>query len=151
MLDHTDKKLLQLLQKDAKKTVKELADAIGLTQTPVYERVKKLENEGFINSYKAVIDREKAGLGLLVFCNVSLHKHQSKIIAEFEKDILNFPEVIECYHVTGMYDYLLKIVVRDMGSYQRFVTKKLASLDTIRKVQSSFVMTEVKNSAVLPI
>lgn len=151
MLDSIDKKILRLLQKDGKKTVKELADAIGLTQTPVYERIKKLENEGFIDSYKAVINREKVGLGLLVFCNVSLHKHQSKIIAEFENDILRFTEVIECYHVTGMYDYLLKIVVRDMESYQQFVTKKLASLETIRKVQSSFVMTEVKDSAVLPI
>ncbi|PID71127.1 MAG: AsnC family transcriptional regulator [Flavobacteriales bacterium] len=150
-MDKIDKKILRLLQIDSKKTIKELAEIIGLTQTPVYERIKKLENEGLIKSYKAVVDREKTGLSLLVFCNVSLHKHQSKIIAQFESDILNFPEVIECYHVTGMYDYLLKIVIKDMAGYQEFVTKKLASLDTIRKVQSSFVMTEVKESAVLPV
>jgi DNA-binding Lrp family transcriptional regulator len=151
MIDETDKSILRLLQKNSKYTIKELASKLNLTPTPVFERIKRLEKDGFIVSYKAVIDRKKVGLSLLVFCNISLNQHEASFISKFEEDIQQFTEVIECYHIGGMFDYLLKVVVQDMDAYQYFVAKKLASVDNIRQVQSAFVMTEVKSTSSLPI
>jgi len=151
MIDETDKSILRLLQHNSKHTIKELASKLDLTPTPVFERIKRLEKENYITSYKAVVDRKKIGLSLLVFCNVSLNLHEASFISKFEKDIQQFTEVIECYHIGGLFDYLLKVVVQDMDAYQHFVAKKLASVDNIRKVQSAFVMTEVKSTASLPI
>ncbi len=151
MIGETDKSILRLLQKNSKYTIKELASKLNLTSTPVFERIKRLEKDGFIVSYKAVVDRKKVGLSLLVFCNVSLNQHEAEFISKFEKDIQHFTEVIECFHIGGMFDYLLKVVVQDMDAYQYFVAKKLATVNNIRQVQSSFVMTEVKSTASLPI
>lgn len=151
MLDNTDKSLLVLLQKNAKYTIKELAAKLNLTATPIFERIKRLENEGYIQNYKAVLNRKKIGLSLITFCNVSLKNHETTMIAKFEKDIYKFSEVIECYHIAGMYDYLIKVMVKDMDEYQEFVAKKLASLENLGQVQSSFVMTEVKTNASLPV
>ncbi|AXT54865.1 Lrp/AsnC family transcriptional regulator [Aquimarina sp. MMG015] len=150
-MDKTDRSILNLLQKDGKITIKEIAERLNLTTTPIFERVKKLEREGFIKSYKAILDRKKAGLQLMVFCNVTLNLHQTDYLKKFEKDIQQFPEVVECYHVAGMFDYLIKIYAEDMESYQYFLSNKLASLENISKVQSSFVMTEVKDFSFLPI
>ncbi|WP_299189091.1 Lrp/AsnC family transcriptional regulator [uncultured Aquimarina sp.] len=150
-MDKTDRSILNLLQKDGKITIKEVAERLNLTTTPIFERVKKLEREGYIKSYKAILDRKKAGLQLMVFCNVTLNLHQTDYLKKFEKDIQQFPEVVECYHVAGMFDYLIKIYAEDMESYQHFLSNKLASLENISKVQSSFVMTEVKDFSFLPI
>ncbi|WP_299440721.1 Lrp/AsnC family transcriptional regulator [uncultured Aquimarina sp.] len=150
-MDKTDRSILNLLQKDGKITIKEIAERLSLTTTPIFERVKKLEREGYIKSYKAILDRKKAGLQLMVFCNVTLNLHQTDYLKKFEKDIQQFPEVVECYHVAGMFDYLIKIYAEDMESYQNFLSNKLASLENISKVQSSFVMTEVKDFSFLPI
>lgn len=143
-MDKIDFQILEHLQRDAKMTIKELAAKIHLSTTPVFERIKRMEADGVIKSYTAVLDRVKIGKTLLVFCNVSLNQHQASYIEQFEKDILQFNEVLECYHVGGMYDYLMKIAIGNMDEYQHFVTHKLASLDNIGKVQSSFVMTSVK-------
>ncbi len=151
MLDTIDKSILDELQKDGKITIKEIAGKLKLTTTPIFERIKRLENEGYIKEYKAILDRHKIGLPLLVFCNISLNQHQTEFLEKFEKDIQLFPEVVACYHIAGMYDYLIKVVIPDMASYQHFVSKKLASLENIGKVQSSFVMTEVKNSKEFPV
>ncbi|AXT50045.1 Lrp/AsnC family transcriptional regulator [Aquimarina sp. BL5] len=150
-MDKIDRSILNLLQKDGKITIKEIAERLSLTTTPIFERVKKLEREGYIKSYKAILDRKKAGLQLMVFCNVTLNLHQTDYLKKFEKDIQQFPEVVECYHVAGMFDYLIKIYAEDMESYQHFLSNKLASLENISKVQSSFVMTEVKDFSFLPI
>ncbi|MDH7445912.1 Lrp/AsnC family transcriptional regulator [Aquimarina sp. 2201CG14-23] len=150
-MDKTDRSILNLLQKDGKITIKEIAERLNLTTTPIFERVKKLEREGYIKSYKAILDRKKAGLELMVFCNVTLNLHQTDYLKKFEKDIQQFSEVAECYHVAGMFDYLIKIYAEDMESYQHFLSNKLASLENISKVQSSFVMTEVKDFSFLPI
>ncbi|KAA1246124.1 Lrp/AsnC family transcriptional regulator [Aquimarina sp. RZ0] len=150
-MDKTDRSILNLLQKDGKITIKEIAERLNLTTTPIFERVKKLEREGIIKSYKAIVDRKKAGLQLMAFCNVTLNLHQTDYLKKFEKDIQQFPEVTECYHVAGMFDYLVKIYAEDMEHYQYFLSNKLASLDNISKVQSSFVMTEVKDFSFLPI
>ncbi len=151
MIDTIDRSILRMLQQHSKMTIKEIAGKLNLTASPVFERIKRLEKEKYITSYRAVIDRKKIGLSLLVFCNISLIQHEANSIKKFEKDIQQFPEVIECYHIGGMSDYLIKVVVKDMDTYQHFVAKKLASVDNIRQVQSSFVMTEVKSTADLPI
>ena len=150
-MDTIDKSILLLLQKNGKITIKEIAERLNLTTTPIFERVKKLEKEGYIKSYKAILDRKKVGLQLMAFCNITLNQHQKDFIKKFEKDILQFPEVVECYHVAGMFDYLIKIYVEDMEQYQDFLSNKLASLENISKVKSSFVMTEVKDFSYLPI
>lgn len=144
MPDNTDLAILKLLHHDAKMTIKELSQQLNLSQTPVYERIKKLETEGYLKSYTAVLDTKKLGFTLVAYCNISLITHQRALLEKFESDIQQITEVIECYHIAGMYDYLLKVVVRDMDEYQLFLTRKLASLENIAKVQSSFVMTEVK-------
>ena len=146
LLDPTDLRILDLLQKDAKFTNKEIASKLGMTITPVYERIKKLEENGYISKYVALVDREKLGYHLVAFCNVSLKEHSSKYLSVFEREIHSIDEVIECYHIAGLYDYLLKVLARDMGSYQNFIVNKLAKLDNIGNVQSSFIMTEIKYS-----
>jgi len=112
MLDSTDKEILKLLQSNGKYTIKEIASKLNLTSTPIFERIKRLENDGYIESYKAILNRKKIGLSLLAFCNISLKSHEANYISKFEKDILQFSEVIECYHVGGMFDYLIKVMVR---------------------------------------
>ena len=151
MIDDTDKSILRLLQHNSKLTIKEIASKLNLTPTPIFERIKRLEKEQYITSYRAVIDRKKIGLSLLVFCNISLKQHEATFISKFEKDIQQFREIIECYHIGGMSDYLIKVVAKDMDTYQYFVSKKLASIGNIGQVQSSFVMTEVKSTADFPV
>jgi Lrp/AsnC family transcriptional regulator, leucine-responsive regulatory protein len=145
ILDKTDIRLLELLQADARLTTKELADKLGKTVTPVYERKRRLENEGFITRYTAIVDKNKIGKSLVAFTNVQLRQHAQQILLNFEKAIIKFEEVMECYHMTGVYDYLLKVAVTDMAAYQDFIVNKLARLTDIGTVQSSFVMTEVKH------
>ena len=144
MPDPYDIAILQEVQKNAKITIKDLSEKINLSPTPTFERLKKLEKEGYITGYHAKLDIKKLGLSLMVMCNVSLKIHQKDFIEKFQEEIIRFDEVKECYHIAGMYDYLLKIVVKDMDAYQQFVSKKLASLDNIGNVQSSFVMIELK-------
>ena len=151
MLDSTDKEILKLLQSNGKYTIKEISSKLNLTSTPIFERIKRLENDGYIESYKAILNRKKIGLSLLAFCNISLKSHEASYISKFEKDILQFSEVIECYHVGGMFDYLIKVMVKDMDAYQSFVAKKLASIENLGQVQSAFVMTEVISKTNIPV
>ena len=145
-MDEIDKKILTELQFDCKQTIKELSDKMNLTPTPVYERIKKLEDNGYVKGYKAQIDRFSIGLSLMVFCNISLKEHQAKFLTQFEKDVQPLDEVLACYHLGGMYDYLLKICVKNMDEYQKFIANKLANIKNIANVQSSFVMKEIKES-----
>jgi len=145
MPDRYDIAILNEVQKNGKVTVKELSELISLSPTPVFERLKKLEKEGYITGYHARLDRKKLGLGLTVMCYVSLRQHQGELIEKFQSEIVSFDEVRDCYHIAGMYDYLLKVVVTDMEAYQQFISKKLASLDNVGTVQSSFVMSELKS------
>jgi DNA-binding Lrp family transcriptional regulator len=143
--DHIDARILDLLQTDARLTNKEIADKIGKTVTPVYERIKWLEEEGFIQRYVAVLDRNKIDKNQVAFTNVQLKEHSHPMLKAFEKDIVRFPEIMECYHMTGLFDYLLKIVVKDMNEYHGFIVNKLSKLPNIGTVQSSFMMTEIKH------
>ncbi len=143
-LDETDLKILRTLQRNAKMTTKELAAAVNLTPTPVFERQRRLERRGYIKKYVAVLDAEKLGLGLLVFCKVKLKQINHEIADAFTRRIAHMPEVTECYNTSGAYDYLLKVRARDMRQYQEFVLNKLGEMDDLSSVESSFVMSEVK-------
>lgn len=148
-LDKTDYSILELLQKDAKSTIKEIAAHLGMTTTPVYERIRRMEEEGFIKGYVALVDKEKLDYQILAFCHVSLQEHHRTILDYFESETKKLHEITECYHVAGNHDYLLKIVARDMLAYQEFVTNKLAALSHISQIQTVFVMSEVKCSTAL--
>jgi DNA-binding Lrp family transcriptional regulator len=145
-LDLTDKKILNLLQQNSKANIKAIALKIGLTQTPTYERIKRLEKAGVIKNYIAVLDKEKVGYSIEVFCQVTLLMHSKEMITRFENAINKIDEVMECFHVAGNYDYLLKIIVKDMNSYQAFLKNKLSVLDSVGNVQSTFVMSSTKDS-----
>jgi Lrp/AsnC family leucine-responsive transcriptional regulator len=148
-IDATDLRILNLLQEDAKFTNKEISTKLGLSITPVYERIKKLEERGYITAYRAIVDKYKLGYQLTAFCNVRLKEHTTVYLRQFENQVQELPEVMECYHIAGMYDYLLKVVIFDMRDYQHFISDKLASLPNIGHVQSAFVMSEIKHSTVL--
>ena len=143
-LDETDLQILKTLQRNAKLTTKELADAVHLTPTPVFERQKRLEKMGYIRKYVAVLDPEKLGQGLLVFCKVKLKQINHEIADSFVRRIQRIPEVTECYNTSGAYDYLLKVRARDMKQYQEFVLNKLGDIETVGSIESTFVMSEVK-------
>ena len=149
-LDPVDKQILALLQKDGKMTIKEIASALNMSNSPIFERIKKLESSGIIAGYSAKIDAKKLGFQLIAFCSVTLENHHKETIEQFVADVAELPEILECYHIAGLFDYLLKIVVVDMEDYQHFITQKLAILNNIARVQSSFVMTEIKNTELLP-
>ena len=145
-LDETDLQILKTLQKNAKLTTKELADAVHLTPTPVFERQKRLEKRGYIKKYVAILDPEKLNQGLLVFCNVKLKQINHEIADAFVRRIQRIPEVTECYNTSGSYDYLLKVRAQDMKQYQEFVLNKLGDIDTVGSIESTFVMSEVKQN-----
>lgn len=145
-LDDKDIQLLRLLQKNAKLTVKELAKEVNLSPSPVFERVKNLEQEGYIKRYSAVLDAEKLNRGFTVFCQIRLKIHDRSVGYDFVKEIMEIEEVAECYNISGDFDFLLKVQVRDMKHYQDFVFNKLGSVDSIGSTHSTFVMAEVKNN-----
>lgn len=149
MLDAKDKKLLILLQNDAKKTTKQLANELDLSVTAVFERIKKLEKQQIIKKYVALLNTEKIQKNFIILCHVKLIQHKKEYISQFEKEITQFPEVLECFHVAGDYDYILKIYVRDIEEYREFMVSKLTSLEHIASTQSSFMIKEVKNSTVI--
>lgn len=148
-LDNIDKKLLGLLQKDSKQTTKQLSLHLGLSVTAVYERVKKLEREGVITKYVALINKNKIDKSFLVFCQITLEKHTKESIFVFEREINKLEEVIECFHVSGDYDYILKIYVKDMDEYRDFMVNKLTALNHIGSTHSTFAIGKVKNSNII--
>ena len=145
-LDDTDLQILRTLQKNAKLTTKELADAVHLTPTPVFERQKRLEKRGYIKKYVAILDAEKLGKGLLVFVKVKLKQINHEIADAFVRRIKRMPEVTECYNTSGAYDYLLKVRAENMQQYQEFVLYKLGEIDQLSSIESTFVMSEVKQA-----
>lgn len=145
-LDDTDRQLLKLLGEDSKMTMKDLAARVNLSPSPVFERVKRLETQGYIKKYIALIDAEKLNYGLIVFCNIKLKHHDKSIGNEFVTDIMRISEVVECYNISGDFDFLLKVYAKDMKHYQDFVFNKLGSVKSIGSTHSTFVMCENKNS-----
>ncbi len=145
-MDAIDKKLLQLLQVDTKKTTKELSTKLNLSVTAVYERIKKLEREGIIDKYVAILNRNKINKGFVVFCHIKLIQHSKDFLTKFESEVVKLPEALECFHVSGDYDYILKVCVKDMEEYREFMVTKLTTLQHIGSTHSTFMIGEVKNT-----
>lgn len=145
-LDAIDLKILRMLQADARMTHKQLAAALDLTITPVFERVKKLERRGFIRGYVALLEPQKVGKGLIVFLTVRLSQHKSEVLQGLREEVIRLPEVMECYHIAGEEDYLLKVMVRDIAAYEQFLTNKLTKIAHISHVKSNFVMSVIKQT-----
>lgn len=143
-IDSLDQQIIHLLLSNSKLGTKEIAFKIGLSVTPTFERIKRLERKGIIKGYTAILDKKKIGKGLQVFCQVSLKSHNAEIIDGFEAEIIHLSEVSACYHIAGDFDYSLFIEVADMDEYQHFLKQKLANIPNIANVQTAFVMSTLK-------
>ncbi|WP_431121410.1 Lrp/AsnC family transcriptional regulator [Flagellimonas flava] len=150
-LDEIDKKLVQLLQEDSKKTTKQYADSLNLSKTAVYERIRRLERQGVVTGYVALVDKSKIQRNFTVLCHIRLAQHIKENVLRFEREVLKLQEVSECFHVSGDYDYILKIHVENMEKYREFMVTKLTAISNIGSTQSSFVINEVKHSTAIPI
>ena len=122
---------------------------MNLSVTAVYERIKKLEREGFINRYVALVNKEKVEKSFVAFCHIKLVQHSQDYVVKFEKNVTNLEEVLECYHISGDYDYLLKVLVKDMEAYREFMVKKLTTINHIGSTHSTFMINEVKHSTAI--
>jgi Lrp/AsnC family leucine-responsive transcriptional regulator len=151
ILDAIDKKLLNLLQADSKQTTKQLSIQLNLSVTAVYERIKKLENKGVIEKYVAIINKNKIEKSFLVFCHIILIQHSIEYVTTFEREVLKLEEVAECFHVSGEYDYILKIYVKNMDEYRGFMVTKLTAIKYIGSTHSTFAIEEVKNTTAINI
>jgi Lrp/AsnC family transcriptional regulator, leucine-responsive regulatory protein len=150
-LDNDDLRILQLLQNDGRLTNKEIADKIGKSVSPVYERIKRLQADGYIKKYAAILDNKMIDRALEAYTNVRLKEHSHAMMLEFERRVGNFSEVMECYHMTGEYDFLLKIAVHNMDAYYDFIINRLSRLANVGTVQSFFVLHESKKNTAYPI
>ncbi len=148
-LDSIDIDILRCLQENARLTTKELAARVNLTTTPVFERLKRLERGGYIKKYVAVLDAEKLNMGFVVFCSVKLKQMNREVAQAFISVIKDIPQVVECYNISGEYDYMLKIHSPNMKYYNEFIINVLGTIDAIGSILSSFVMDEIKNTHAL--
>jgi Lrp/AsnC family leucine-responsive transcriptional regulator len=149
--DRVDQNLIQLLQQDSKQTNKELSNKLSLSVTAVYERIKKLENQGVIKKYVALVNKEKVDKSFVAFCHVKLMQHSQEYVVKFEKEVAKLPEVLECYHVSGDYDYLLKVLVKDMAAFREFMVNRLTTINHIGSTHSMFVINEVKHTTAIKV
>ncbi|MFA5573512.1 MAG: Lrp/AsnC family transcriptional regulator [Brumimicrobium sp.] len=145
-IDKVDEKILNVLKNNAKLSLKEISEKVELSKTPVYERIKKLENSGIIEKYVAIIDNRKLNDGMFVFCSVSLDVQKLKEINHFKEEIRKLPEVQECYLMGGANDFLLKVLVKNLEHYHQFSSGKLAALENVNQIKSTFVLDVVKKS-----
>lgn len=150
-LDRIDLMILRALQENARLTTKELAAKVHLSTTPVYERLKRLESNGYIKKYIAVVDANKLNRGFIVFCNVKLRRVNQDIAQDFTNVVLQIPEVAECYNISGNFDYLLKIHAPDMKYYQQFILNVLGKIESLGSLESVFVMDEIKHEYSIPV
>ncbi|MDE3236879.1 MAG: Lrp/AsnC family transcriptional regulator [Bacteroidota bacterium] len=148
-LDSKDLAILKILQQNARATVKEIADEVHLSTTPVHERIKRMEQAGVIKQYATLVDHSKVKKGLMVICYVSLKEHSKNAGSKFIKHIHNLPEVIECYNISGEFDFMLKVLAENMDDYYNFHVNKLSQSENIGNVQSVFVMGIIKQTHVL--
>ena len=148
-LDKTDYKILGLLQENCRITTKKLSEKLNLSTSPVFERIKKLEKEGYIDNYVALLNERKIGLKQTIFIGVTLKGHTRSFLEKFLKQVNSFPEVMECYQVSGNFDYLLKIVIEDMDAYERFVQTKLSLISELGNVHSYIAIKKGKQTTKL--
>lgn len=149
-LDQTDIAILRLVQKDANLTNKEIAHQLHKSVATVHDRIKRLKELGYIKRFVAILDRKKINKGLIAFSQVLLHDHAASTLAAFEKEVVKFPEVMECFQMTGTFDFILRIATTDMDAYHIFY-RKLAALPNITTVQSFFVLSETKSDTAYPL
>ena len=150
-LDETDRKILRILQRNSDLTVKELAAKLHLSTSPTFERQKRLERDGYIERYMAVVNPHKVGNGIMVLCNIRLKQHSQELIQEFMDVVQNLEEITECYNTSGDYDFLIKVYAHDMKSYQQFMLNTLGTINCIGSLHSIFVIDETKNTHGVPI
>lgn len=150
-LDETDRKILRILQHNSDLTVKELAAKLHLSTSPTFERQKRLERDGYIERYMAVVNPHKVGNGIMVLCNIRLKQHSQELIQEFMDVVQNLEEITECYNTSGDYDFLIKVYAHDMKSYQQFMLNTLGTINCIGSLHSIFVIDETKNTHGVPI
>ena len=150
-LDDIDLKLLELLQQNGRITVKELANQLNLSTTPVFERVKKLEKTGIIDHYAAILNTEHLGKKLYAFAHISLKDHSKELIQQFTDQINNIPQVLECHYVTGDSDFILKILLEDMDGYREFMMEQLFDMSNIAKIESFLSLSVSKKSNFIPL
>ncbi|APX99432.1 Lrp/AsnC family transcriptional regulator [Lacinutrix venerupis] len=145
-MDKIDAEILSLLQKNSNRTTKSIANELGMTTTPIFERIKKLEKEGYIKKYVAILNNKKIGLKQTVFIGITLQGHTRSYLEKFVTQINSFPEVIECHRVSGNFDYLLKLVVEDIEAYETFIISKLTLLPYLGNVQSLITLSTGKET-----
>jgi Lrp/AsnC family transcriptional regulator len=150
-LDRLDRRILALLQRDASLNTAEIAERVGLTQPPCWRRIKRLEDAGVIQRRVALLDQRKLGLTVTVFARVKLSAHGKRSLPEFEEQISQLPEVLECHTVMGDYDFLLKIVTKDIDSYEMLFRKKLSQMPTVQEIHSNAALSRVKITTELPV
>jgi len=150
-LDTVDRHILQLLQENASLTAADVAARVGLSQSPCWRRIARLERDGLIRRRVAVLDRDRLGLGVVVFAQVKFAGGARQSLAEFEQAVRDFPEVQECFMLMGEVDFLLKVVTRDVAAYERFLRDKLTLIPTVREVRSSMALSTVKEGTALPL
>lgn len=150
-LDKTDQRILQILQHDSTVSVKDIAAKIGLSATPTYERIRYMEEQGIIQKYVALVKRESLGFNLLVYCNVVLKKQSKESLMAFERAVTAMPEILEVISISGTYDYMLKIIAKDISAYNDFVVNVIANIPNIGQYHSSIVLNEVKKETALPL
>ncbi|MGF7080437.1 Lrp/AsnC family transcriptional regulator [Mucilaginibacter sp. UYCu711] len=144
-LDQTDRGILRLLQNDGRLTHKAIAYELRKTVTPIHVRIQRLQNEGYIKRYTAIIDPNKIGRGLIAYTQVQLKQHSQESLLFFQQQAVQLSEVMECYHMTGAFDFLLRIAIADMNEYNNLLMNKLSKLPDVAVMQSFFVMSEAKN------
>jgi Lrp/AsnC family leucine-responsive transcriptional regulator len=140
-----------LLQQDSKQTNKALSHKLNLSVTAVYERIRKLEKNGIISQYVALVDKRKVEKDFVAFCHIKLVQHTQDYVVKFERDVKQLDEVLECYHLSGDYDYLLKVLVKDMKAFREFMVEKLTKIDHIGSTHSTFMINEVKHTTAITI
>ncbi|MDE7466690.1 MAG: Lrp/AsnC family transcriptional regulator [Muribaculaceae bacterium] len=150
-LDEKDLEILAELQRNGRQTNKELSATVHLSTTPTFERVKRLEREGYIRGYTALLDAEKLQVGFVAFCYLKMKQHTYDNAMQIIEAVQRIPEIVECYNISGDYDFLLKIYTRDMKAYQKFLLRILGEIDCIGSLNSSFVLSEIKNNHQLPL
>jgi Lrp/AsnC family transcriptional regulator, leucine-responsive regulatory protein len=150
-LDRIDQLILEQLQADGRLTNVALAERVGLSPSPCLRRVRLLEQAGLIKGYQAVVDQAKAGLPVSVFVSVRLEQQREEAMARFEAAVRGFPEVLECYLMTGTRDYLLRVVAHDLGDYESFLKRTLTRIEGVASIESSFALAQVKHTTALPV
>jgi Lrp/AsnC family transcriptional regulator len=149
-IDNIDKQILQLLQEDAKMNIKEMAASLGISKTPIYERIKRLEQDGVIKKYVAIINPKLVTTSITVFCSVSLDVQKLEQLHQFNEAISIVPQVVECYLMGGAFDYQLKVIVKDLEEYHHFSSGILAAIPNVSQIKSAFVLNEVKHTTSYP-